>query len=427
MKRNFLIFIVLFWLSSTSPGLAAAASFAEFEKKAQSGEKLNVIFFGSSLSWGANATDPQLTSYRALISAKLEQNYPKARFKFWDACMGGTNSQLAVFRLDRDVLCRKPDLVFLDFSANDDMATDTPETLASYESLIRRIISDGNAPVVLAILPFEWNATAKPETLKRRLAHLILAKAYNTGVGDAVALCQERIQNGKIKVADLWPFDRVHPGDAGYAQFADAVWQGLEDAIKRELVCSCPKEMINGNTYMTYSRAKVLDLPQFPEGWQRGKPMRTSPNFDQLMSRWLDDVLIGSNRKVVPDGMGKVTSIPQKVDKLNFQFRGSMVMLLGESTEKSCKYKVFLNGKLVERDGGKQGKLTEFDASWLAYLLRGNSHLVQVIGEGLDPKANHTLEIEPIFSAKMVEQELRLESICVAGGDAKVLNLSEKK
>ena len=81
----------------------------------------------------------------------------------------------------------------------------------------------------------------------------------------------------------------------------------------------------------------------------------------------------------------------------------------------------------MERDGGKMGKQTEFDASWLAYLLRGNTHLVQVIAEGLDPKTTHTLEIEPVYSNKMVDQELRLESICVAGGEAKVLNLPEKK
>jgi hypothetical protein len=47
----------------------------------------------------------------------------------------------------------------------------------------------------------------------------------------------------------------------------------------------------------------------------------------------------------------------------------------------------------------------------------GNTHLVEVIAEGLDPAAEHTMEIEPVF-ADDSEQELRLESICVAGGEA---------
>ena len=45
--------------------------------------------------------------------------------------------------------------------------------------------------------------------------------------------------------------------------------------------------------------------------------------------------------------------------------------------------------------------------------------LVQVIAESLDPEVEHTLEIEPLFS-EGAGQELRLESICVSGGTAKV-------
>ena len=70
-------------------------------------------------------------------------------------------------------------------------------------------------------------------------------------------------------------------------------------------------------------------------------------------------------------------------------------------------------------------KIKEFDAGSLAYLVRGNTHLVHVVADGLDPKVTHTLVIEPVFS-KMIEQELRLESICVAGGEAKVLGAEKK-
>jgi hypothetical protein len=185
--------------------------------------------------------------------------------------------------------------------------------------------------------------------------------------------------------------------------------------------------MLHAETYMSSARGKLAQLAQVPEGWVKGKPLRTSAYFDMLTSRWLDDVLIASNRKTTLDGTGKPVSVPQKVDRLVVEFRGSMIMLLGESTEKSCKFKAYLDGKLVERDGGKQGKLTEFDASWMAYLLRGNTPLAQIIAEGIDPKVTHTLEIEPVFSQKMIEQELRLESVCVAGGDAKVNGLNGKK
>lgn len=42
-----------------------------------------------------------------------------------------------------------------------------------------------------------------------------------------------------------------------------------------------------------------------------------------------------------------------------------------------------------------------------------------VIATGLAAAVDHTLRIEPVFDPEK-ERELRLESICVAGGDASV-------
>ncbi|MFA6293503.1 MAG: SGNH/GDSL hydrolase family protein, partial [Victivallales bacterium] len=96
-----------------------AASFAEFDRKAKAGENLSVVFFGGSLTWGANASDPLKTSFRGLMGKYLTEKYPKAHFSFHDAAIGGTGSDLGLFRLERDVLSKKPDLVFLDFTVND--------------------------------------------------------------------------------------------------------------------------------------------------------------------------------------------------------------------------------------------------------------------------------------------------------------------
>src|SRR5437868_131691 len=145
--RGFLKYFVVEMLIVMPNCGAAAPSFKDFDQRAKAGEHLSVVFFGASLTWGANASDPQLTSYRGLMAKRLEDAYPQARFKFWDAAIGGTGSQLGVFRFEHDVLSRKPDLVFLDFSANDDINSADEETLASYESLVRRVIVDAKAPV----------------------------------------------------------------------------------------------------------------------------------------------------------------------------------------------------------------------------------------------------------------------------------------
>src|SRR5436309_2048881 len=144
---------------AAAPVVARRADFADFDRRATRGERLNVVFFGASLTWGANATDPMLTSYRAVVARRLEAAYPAAHFRFHDAAIGGTGSQLGVFRLERDVLRHEPDLVFLDFSANDDIYSDNPESLASYEAILRRLIAEAKCPVVQVIFPFRWNVS----------------------------------------------------------------------------------------------------------------------------------------------------------------------------------------------------------------------------------------------------------------------------
>ena len=319
------------------------------------------------------------------------------------------------------MLRRKPDLVFLDFSANDGIFSDNPETLASYEAIVRRLIQEAGAPVVQVLFPFQWDAAAgKLEGMKRREAHLALAHAYGTAAGDAIALAQERVRQGKSTLQQIWPVDGVHPGDAGYTLFADAAWLAFQQAVREKKTCTLPEKMLYAPTYLASARVRLSSLGPLPEGWRVGAPNVVSAYFDMLMSRWLDDEVIASNRRPGA-GPGKTReSVVEKVAPLRLRFRGSMVMLFGESTMKSGKYRAFIDGQLVEhREGNPAQVRREFDAAFLANLVKGNTHLVQVIAEGLDPKSEHILEIVPLLSPD-TEQELRLESICVAGGVAKV-------
>jgi len=399
---------------------ADAISFRGFDRRAMVGQRLNVVFFGASLTWGANATEPNLTSYRGAIAEKLAERYPNAHLKFYDTAIGGTGSQLGVFRLERDVLKRKPDLVFLDFSANDDIYSDTPETLASYEAIVRRLVAEAKVPVVMVIFPFQWNvAQGNTDGMKRRDAHLRIADAYHVPVGDAIALGQRRVKEGTITIAEIWPTDGVHPGNVGYRMFADAAWQAFLNGVEKQRVCAAPPKMLHAETYMTSARVRLSTLGKLPGGWRVGSPNLTSAWYDALMSRWLDDVVIASNRSKAADPTTKKeTTGPQKAERLRVRFNGSMALLFGEKTPKSCRYRVWLDGKAVEHKEGQPPKvLDSFDASSKQF--GGNVHLTQVVAEGLDPKADHTLEIEPLFAGDE-EQELRIESVCVAGGQAKV-------
>ena len=382
---------------STHPKSAKTAnSFAAFDARAKKGDQLSVVFFGGSLTWGAQATDPMRTSYRALVSARLQKAYPAAHFEFWDASIGGVGSQLGAFRLERDVLAHHPDLVFLEFTINDGPFTPPdPDRLASYESLVRRMVQAG-VPVEQVILPAKKDVLPNPPARPLDARHKEIAQAYGLAVADVVALVKARVAEGKAMPDELWDAapDVTHPGDAGYALYAEAVWNGLQQAIAQKTQCRLPPAMLNADTYMTVNRFRLANLEKLPPGWRVGKPVRSAIAFDFTPSRWLDSVVIASRAK---DDTGN----PQP---LLLTVAGRDLLIFGETTMRSGKYRALLDGKEIKAvDLGSLGQ-------------HGNWRYVEMIAQNLSAGI-HRLEIIPDLGP---DQELCLESLCVAGAPAHV-------
>jgi len=413
--RSNIGFLVAGVLGTLAACAYADASFATFDRRAAAGEPMTVVFFGASLTWGANATDQMTTSYRARIAERLEARYPRTRFRCYDAAIGGTGSQLGAFRLERDVLRRKPDLVFLDFSANDDIYHDDPETLASYEAIVRRLVADAGVPVVQVLFPFKWNVTGGSTAgMKRRDAHLALSQAYGTACGDAIELAIARLRAGETTADALWPVDGIHPGDTGYHLFADAAWGALTQAVARGVVCRAPEKMVHADTYLHANRTPLATLfgGVLPNGWRVDKPRLTSACFDMQMSRWLDDEATVSRPAAPAAGATNAPAVPPA--PLRLAFRGSMVLAFGESTPKSGLFRITIDGHVVEHPEGK-ASTNLFNAGYLGGMMGNTAHLSSVLVTGLDPTVEHALDLEPVLAPG---QELRIESLCIAGGAA---------
>lgn len=91
--------------------LRARGGLPNFFAKAKAGGNVTVAYLGGSIT-AAEGWRPQTTAW-------LQQRYPKAQFKEVNAAIGGTGSDLGVFRLGHDVLVHRPDLVFVEFAVND--------------------------------------------------------------------------------------------------------------------------------------------------------------------------------------------------------------------------------------------------------------------------------------------------------------------
>ena len=388
-------------LQSNALSMAATPSFEEFDRKARNGEPLSVVFFGGSLTWGANASDPQTTSYRGLMTKHLQTKYPKAPFTFHDAAIGGTGSKLGLFRLQRDVLAFKPNLVFLDFTANDDLYGSDLPTLASYECLLREMIGQ-NIPVMQVFLGFKFNFGAdwKPEGLPRVLAHQKLAAAYHTATGDCFPLVNQRLESGQVKLDQLWPFDGAHPDDVGYQLFFEAVRDGFEQAVAQKRVCIVPEKPVFSDQYKNRQRIRLADSP-LPAGWEVAKTYRTSMWYDGLSSRWMGDV-------AMCDLNNKATAQP-----LTVEFSGTFLGLFGEADENGLSFKATVDGKPVLYQPNPKATPTDVWPWTVKHMGTGRLFIWRELTGDLAP-GKHTLVLQPIFPDGQAKGQLRIESICVA-------------
>ena len=77
---------------------------------------------------------------------------------------------------------------------------------------------------------------------------------------------------------------------------------------------------------------------------------------------------------------------------------------------------MLVDGVAVTGQGGQEKGADWFEGNrWKT----GNGFLLWEVARGLDPSVPHLLEIEPVFDSAKA-QELKIESICVAGGKGTV-------
>jgi hypothetical protein len=79
--------------------------------KLEKGGPVKIAYLGGSIT--------AQKGWRVQSRAWLQQQFPKAQISEIDAAIGGTGSELGVFRVEADALADKPDLLFVEFAVND--------------------------------------------------------------------------------------------------------------------------------------------------------------------------------------------------------------------------------------------------------------------------------------------------------------------
>ena len=370
----------------------AAGSISDFCRRAEAGERLTVAFHGGSLTWGANATDPNRTSWRALVGRRLAARYPAAHFTFVDAAIGGTDSQLGVFRLDRDVLAYKPDLLILEWCCNDGIDGADDNRSCSYEGIVRHYLeAKPDGTVAQVVIPTKETIEREDEaTLKRRTERIAFGKTYGIATADLLGELRRRHRTDGLDLGAMWPpeiGDMVHPLDPGYALYADVIWDQLFEHPSAA-VANVPQESVFRWKYRNVIRKRLSEARSLPAGWRNGFCEMRAGTFDFLCSRWQDGTTIATNNT-----------------PLRARFKGEVLLIFGESTAKSGKVEIWVDGKKAgARDCGAFGRA-----------FTPSAYLVWQVGCEFDGDKWHDVEIRPQLENG---QELKIESLCVAGENA---------
>ncbi len=252
-------------------------------ERLERGEPTTLVFFGGSVTWGATATDPLRTSWRALVEADLRRQYPHTPLTTIDAAIGGQPSRLGVFRMDHDVLPYSPHLCFVEFAVNDWGAPDKQETI---EGIIRKLRAGRpDMAIVLVLIGSKGNYTRSPA----HAGQMELATYYGLPVINIYAAVKARLVDG-LTTRDILT-DGLHPNDRGYRLYADIVLEQL-DALGKKTGTPppVPAQPLTANRYESARMIELGKIDNHP-GWEAGTPSVVGTWFDHTPSRWHSSTL----------------------------------------------------------------------------------------------------------------------------------------
>jgi len=194
-----------------------------FMEKLKSSDEVRISYFGGSITAGAGSSKPQFC-YRELLTEWLKKEYPNAHLTPNNAAIGGTGSWLGAFRCYNDVIYQRPDLVIVEFAVNDG-GTPEPQVIASMEGIVRQLRKSATKPDIMFVytmvkdhLP-DFKVGKLPPTMQY---HEKVAEHYGIPSVCMAKHSAEIILSGKMTIEDFTK-DGVHPKDAGYALYLEAL------------------------------------------------------------------------------------------------------------------------------------------------------------------------------------------------------------
>jgi len=344
--------------------------------KLKAGGEVRVAYFGGSITAAAG--------WRVKTFKWLKETYPQAKLVEINAAIGGTGSDLGVFRCRQDVLDHNPDLIFVEFAVNDG-GGEPLSIWRAMEGIIRQAWRQN--PLIDICYVYTFAVGREKDYLQGLCprsagADDMLAAYYGIPSIDValrtVQLEQEdkliyvspKDENGKpLPGPDghmIFSDDGVHPLDAAHQMYTDVVTGAIQEM--EPLSKPGPHELkapfVADN--MELAHLAPLTPEMLTSGWTK---LAATDRMQQSFGHFLPEIWQAT----------------QPGERIHFRFKGSQARLydiVGPD-----------GGQAIVTVDGKTGKpIPRFD-SYCSY------HRLQVLGlaGGLNPDEVHevTVEISP--------------------------------
>lgn len=346
--------------------------------RAGNGREIRVAYLGGSIT--------AAPGWRVKSLEALQERYAEAKWSEIHAAIGGTGSDLGVFRLGQDVLAHRPDLLFVEFAVNDGGA-DPVQIHKAMEGIVRQTwAADAETDIVFVYTVSEpvleelragkcsRSATAMEEVADHYgipSVHFGAEVAKRLEAGTLVFKGERSDKNAKPDPSApmLFSTDGVHPlvetGHVLYAQSLSRAWDELELAAPSD--SPAPHSLVDPLRPDHWAAAKLvpIDSKMLEGEWTR---LEGGEDGDEIARRFA---------KFLP----RMWRTETPGSSLSFRFRGEVVGFFDVVGPDGG----LLRAKL---DDGEAKPVARFDG----YCTYHRLSKFQVAG-GLDPDRVHTATV----------------------------------
>ncbi|MDF2924133.1 MAG: Ig domain protein group 2 domain protein [Paenibacillaceae bacterium] len=271
---------------STEPEYEVSEALKQYAPLKDKSE-LNIVYLGGSITYGSKATDPNLYSWRSMVSTFFKEAYPGKVINNINAGIGGTGSDYGLLRLHDDVIAKEPDLVFVEFAVNDRTASDYNRIRKQMEGIVRNLLAQPEPPLIV----FVYTATDQFDAIDT--VHQEIADYYGIPSINIQAYVEDKVAQGQVSIPGILA-DSVHPNNAGHELYARYIMECL-------------------NNPAVYLKVPVWQATPLRADYYPYTGMQVPVQEGQTDGAW------------APEGSGLVTSVPGA--SVTFQFEGPILAL----------------------------------------------------------------------------------------------------